>query len=118
VTPAQRERCFGLLCSGADLWAAVLELNALRRRRGHALIVTYQDLCRELTRAEPGIAGSAPKGVKVGGGSTSNGPVDTAGSSPGLGAPCLVALAVGRRGPRRTGGYSLCLFVPKPLSEG
>jgi hypothetical protein len=58
VTPAQRERCFGLLRSGADRWAAVLELNALRRRRGHAPIVTYQDLCRELARAGPGCAGA------------------------------------------------------------
>jgi hypothetical protein len=57
VTPAQRERCFGLLRSGADLWAAVLELNALRRQRGHAPIVNYQDLCRELARAGPGCAG-------------------------------------------------------------
>ena len=57
TTPAQRERCFGLLRSGADLWAAVLELNALRRQRGDAPIVTYQGLCRELTRAGPGWAG-------------------------------------------------------------
>ena len=57
MTPAQRQRCFGLLRSGADLWAAVLELNALRRQRGHAPVVTYQDLCRELARAGPGCAG-------------------------------------------------------------
>ena len=57
TTPGQRERCFGLLRSGADLWAAVLELNALRRQRGDAPIVTYQGLCRELTRAGPGWAG-------------------------------------------------------------
>ncbi len=58
VTAAQRERCFGLLRSGGDLWAAVLDLNALRRQRGDAPIVTYQDLCRELTRAGPGCAGA------------------------------------------------------------
>jgi IS605 OrfB family transposase len=58
VTPAQRERCFGLLRSGGDLWAAVLELNTLRRHRGDAPIVTYHDLCRELTRAGPGCAGA------------------------------------------------------------
>ena len=58
VTPAQRERCFGLLGSGGDLWAAVLELNALRRRRGDAPIVTDQDLCSELARSGPGCAGS------------------------------------------------------------
>jgi transposase len=54
VTPAQRERCFGLLRSGGDLWAAVLEFNALRRQRGDAPVVNYQDLCRELSRAGPG----------------------------------------------------------------
>jgi IS605 OrfB family transposase len=57
VTPAQRERCFGLLRSGGNLWAAVLELNALRRRRGDTQIVTYQGLCSELARAGPGCAG-------------------------------------------------------------
>jgi transposase len=57
VTPAQRERCFALLRSGGDLWAAVLELNALRRRRGDAPVVNYQELCRELSRAGPGCAG-------------------------------------------------------------
>ena len=57
VSAAQRERCFGLLRSGGDLWAAVLELNTLRRQRGDAPIVTYQGLCRELSRAGPGCAG-------------------------------------------------------------
>jgi IS605 OrfB family transposase len=57
VTPAQRGRCFGLLRSGGDLWAAVLELNALRLRRGDAPIVSYQALCAELARAGPGCAG-------------------------------------------------------------
>jgi hypothetical protein len=46
-----------LLRSGGDLWAAVLELNALRLRRGDAPIVSYQALCRELARAGPGCAG-------------------------------------------------------------
>jgi hypothetical protein len=57
VTAAQRERCFALLRSGGDIWAAVLELNALRHRRGDAPVVTYQALCRELTGAGPGCAG-------------------------------------------------------------
>jgi IS605 OrfB family transposase len=35
----------------------VLELNALRRQRGDAPVVTYQDLCAELSRAGPGCAG-------------------------------------------------------------
>jgi IS605 OrfB family transposase len=46
-----------VLRSGGDLWAAVLELNALRQRRGDAPVVGYQALCRELTKAGPGCAG-------------------------------------------------------------
>jgi IS605 OrfB family transposase len=57
VTSAQRERCFGLLRSGGDLWAAVLELNALHRQRGDAPVVSYQELYRELAKAGPGCAG-------------------------------------------------------------
>jgi transposase len=57
VTRAQRDRCFGLLRAGGDLWAAVLELNTLRRRRGDAPIVTYQALCAELSLAGPGCVG-------------------------------------------------------------
>ncbi len=57
MTPAQRERCFALLRSGGDLWAAVLELNALRHRRGDAPVVGYQALCREVSAAGPGCAG-------------------------------------------------------------
>jgi IS605 OrfB family transposase len=57
VTPSQRERCFAVLRAGGDLWAAVLELNALRQRRGDAPVVNYQALCRELSLAGPGCAG-------------------------------------------------------------
>jgi hypothetical protein len=57
VTATQRERCFALLRSGGDLWAAVLELDTLRHRRGDAPVVSYQALCRELSRAGPGCAG-------------------------------------------------------------
>src|ERR1019366_3163999 len=57
VTGAQRERCFALLRSGGDIWAAVLELNALRMRRGDAPVVSYQALFAELARAGPGCAG-------------------------------------------------------------
>jgi IS605 OrfB family transposase len=39
ATAAQRERCFGLLRAGGDMWAAILELNALRHRRGDAPVV-------------------------------------------------------------------------------
>lgn len=57
VTPSQRERCFGLLRSGGDVRAAVLELNALRQRRGAVLMVNWQALYRELSEAGPGCAG-------------------------------------------------------------
>jgi IS605 OrfB family transposase len=45
------------LRSGGDIGAAVLELNALRQRRGDAPVVGYQELCRELSLAGPGCAG-------------------------------------------------------------
>jgi IS605 OrfB family transposase len=57
VTAPQRERCFGILRSGGDVWAAVLELNAVRHRRGAVPLVNYQALCRELAEAGPGCAG-------------------------------------------------------------
>jgi IS605 OrfB family transposase len=57
VTKAQRERCFALLRAGGDLWAAILELNSLRQRRGDAPVAGYQALCRELALAGPGCAG-------------------------------------------------------------
>jgi hypothetical protein len=56
VTATQRERCFALLRSGGDVWAAVLELNALRQRRNDVPVVSYQALCWELTRSGPGCA--------------------------------------------------------------
>ncbi|HEY5026058.1 MAG TPA: transposase [Acidimicrobiales bacterium] len=57
TTPAQRQRCFGLLRSGGDVWACVLELNAIRRRRKGEPLVTYQALCREFSADGPGIFG-------------------------------------------------------------
>ena len=57
TTAAQRQRCFGLLCSGGDVWATVLEFNALRRRRAADQVVNYQALCRELAAAGPGCFG-------------------------------------------------------------
>ncbi len=57
TTPAQRRRCFGLLRSGGDLWATVLEFNEIRRRRGDRPIVNYQALCRELAASGPGCFG-------------------------------------------------------------
>jgi hypothetical protein len=57
TTPSQRRRCFGLLRSGGDIWACVLELSAIRRRRGAPPLVNYQELCRELSAAGPGTFG-------------------------------------------------------------
>jgi IS605 OrfB family transposase len=57
TTPSQRRRCFGLLRSGGDVWACVLELSAIRRRRGAPALVHYQELCRELSAAGPGTFG-------------------------------------------------------------
>jgi len=49
--------CFDLLRSGGDVWACVLELSAIRRQRGAAPLVTYQELCRELSADGPGTFG-------------------------------------------------------------
>jgi hypothetical protein len=57
ATPAQRRRLWGLLVSAGDVWACVLELNALRRSRGDAAVVSYQELCRELSASGTGCFG-------------------------------------------------------------
>ena len=57
LSPAKRERCFALLAAGGDVWACVLELNAIRRQRGDRPIASYQALCRELSSAGPGCFG-------------------------------------------------------------
>ena len=57
VTRGQRRRLLGLLVSGGDVWAAVLEINAWRRARQDRPVVCYQELCRELACAGPGTFG-------------------------------------------------------------
>jgi IS605 OrfB family transposase len=57
LTRGQRRRLAGLLVSAGDVWACVLELNAWRRARGDAPLVSYQALCRELAAAGPGCFG-------------------------------------------------------------
>jgi IS605 OrfB family transposase len=57
TTAGQRQRCFGLLRSGGDVWACVLELSAVRRHRGAAPLAGYQELCRVLAADGPGIFG-------------------------------------------------------------
>jgi hypothetical protein len=47
VTPAQRRRCFGLLRSGGDGWAALIEVNQARFRRHAKPIFGYENWCRE-----------------------------------------------------------------------
>jgi putative transposase len=57
LTAAQRQRCFGLLRAGGDVWACVLEINTWRRRRGDVPAAGYQQLCRMLAAAGPGTFG-------------------------------------------------------------
>jgi len=57
LTRGQRRRLLGLLLSAGDMWACVLELNAWRRARQDAPLVSYQGLCRELAVAGPGCFG-------------------------------------------------------------
>ena len=57
VTWGQRGRLLGLLASGGDVWACVLELNAWRRARQDRPLASYQELCRELACAGPGTFG-------------------------------------------------------------
>jgi transposase len=57
LTRGQRRRLIGLLVSAGDVWACVLEVNAWRRARGDAPLVSYQGLCRELAAAGPGCFG-------------------------------------------------------------
>jgi formylglycine-generating enzyme required for sulfatase activity len=48
VTRRQADRCYGLLRSGGDVWAWMIDVNRERSHRGDAPIVSYQELCREL----------------------------------------------------------------------
>ena len=57
VTRRQRRRLLGLLASGGDVWACVLELNTWRRARQDGPLVSYQALCRELAAAGAGTFG-------------------------------------------------------------
>jgi IS605 OrfB family transposase len=57
LTRGQRERVFGLLRSAGDVWCAVLELNAWRRRRQDPPLASYRELYRELSVAGPGTFG-------------------------------------------------------------
>ena len=54
LTPAQGRRCFALLRAGGDVWAALIELNAVRFRRGAKPLLGYQELCREVAGVNVG----------------------------------------------------------------
>src|SRR5829696_1439031 len=56
LTRAQARRCFGLLRSGGDVWAAILESNWWRWRRGDRPVAGYQELCT-LLAADRGVFG-------------------------------------------------------------
>jgi transposase len=57
LTRGQRRRLTGLLVSAGDVWACVLEVNAWRRARQDAPLVSFQGLCRELAASGPGCFG-------------------------------------------------------------
>jgi putative transposase len=54
LTPAQTRRCYGLLRSGGDVWAALIELNSFRFRRRAKPLLGYTELCREVAGVEVG----------------------------------------------------------------
>ncbi len=57
LTRGQRRRLVGLLVSAGDVWACVLEVNAWRRARQDAPLVSFPALCRELAASGPGCFG-------------------------------------------------------------
>jgi len=57
VTRGQRRRLVGLLTSGGDVWACVLEINAWRRARQDRPLASYQELCQQLAISGPGCFG-------------------------------------------------------------
>lgn len=65
VTQGQRQRCFGLLVAGGDVWACVLELHALRRRRGDQAIVSYQGCAASWRRRVRGRSANSAVGCPV-----------------------------------------------------
>src|ERR1700726_1944178 len=64
VTPAQTRRCFGLLRSGGDVWAWVLDCNRTLRQWRYPAVVSYQRLCRELAGMGVPFGGLSPPGAR------------------------------------------------------
>ena len=54
VTTSQSRRGFGLLRAGGDVWAALIEVNEARFRRGARPIANYQEWCREIVGVRVG----------------------------------------------------------------
>jgi putative transposase len=54
ATSGQRRRCFGLLRSAGDVWAALIEFNQARFARGGRPLFSYVELCRELAGTDLG----------------------------------------------------------------
>jgi transposase len=48
VTSRQHRRLYGLLVAAGDVWAALIDMNRERLRRGGPPIASYAALCREL----------------------------------------------------------------------
>ena len=48
LTPGQARRCYQMLRAGADVWAALIELNAVRFHRLGKPLLGYAELCREV----------------------------------------------------------------------
>ncbi|MBL7256388.1 RNA-guided endonuclease InsQ/TnpB family protein [Paractinoplanes lichenicola] len=57
LTRAQRQRCFGLLRAGGDVWACILEINTWHRRRGDKPVAGFPELCGLLAASGPGTFG-------------------------------------------------------------
>jgi len=48
VTKGQARRCFALLRSAGDVWAALIDVNAYRFAHGARPVANYQEWCREV----------------------------------------------------------------------
>src|SRR5680860_682084 len=54
VTRGQAHRCYRLLRAGGDVWAALVDVNRERFRRGARPIASYKEWCREIVGVRVG----------------------------------------------------------------
>ena len=54
TTQSQRRRCMELLASAGDVWAALIDVNDARFRRGVRPVANYQEWCREVAGVQVG----------------------------------------------------------------